>query len=805
VGLEAFATASAAADVGPAGGLQFFLTPPQLDANALLGPDIEEVVRTFRSEFTPPAGGSITKFTAVSQATLGSGTNFKSALGVMNSTLLNCTAPKQNIVFFLSDGESNSGFRCDPMLAGGGNCGPELTAAIAAGTKIHTVAVGASADPIDLQYIATQTGGTFTQVTNPSLLAAVLPSITPAGLDTAIVDGDDVGIDALGNFTKTVTCPAPGPLTVTATCVAADAAQTQVHADITLNCALLCGNGMVEGDEECEPPSTATCDATCQRVPVCGDGFTDAPEECDPADGVSCNASCELISCGDGTVEGQEECEPPNTASCDATCQRVPQCGDGFVDVPEQCEPPSAGTCDADCTLIVCGNGEIEAGEECEPENPVPPCDGLCQRIPVCGDGLLDGEACDPPDGTTCDTDCTPIVCGNGDVEVGEECEPPSTATCDAGCQRVPSCGDTFVDGTEECEPPNSPNCDANCILIACGNNTIQPGEECEPPNSPNCDAACQRLPICGDGFVDGPDETCEPPGTSTCDADCTLIACGNGDVETGEECEPPSTATCDAACQRVPVCSDGFIDNPEECEPPSSPNCDVSCLLIACGNGMVQPGEECEPPNTATCDPACQRVPVCGDGNIDSPPEECEPPSTTTCDATCQLAEVCSNGIDDDGDTLIDCLDPDCPPCEEPRKDPAKIKFDTSGANRDKLWAHGRYTPDPGVDYATQSIHIVLTNRKGVIYRATVPAGALRSYGRGFILKEPTGTLYDGLRKLSLRDKGTSWTYTLNAVADLSAADEPEMTLSFGTAAQSLANTRHWLPRSYGWFMRHD
>jgi hypothetical protein len=805
VGLEAFASAGAPVDVGPGLGFQYYITPPQLDANVLLGSDIDEAVRTFRSEFSAPSGGSVVKFTAVSQATLGSSTNFKSALSVMNSSLLNCTAPKQNIVFFLSDGESNSGFRCDPMLAGGGNCGPELTAAIAAGTKIHTVAVGASADPIDLQYIASQTGGTFTQVTNPSLLAAVLPTISPAGLDTAIVDGDDVGIDALGNFTKQVTCPGTGPFTVTATCIAADEDHTEVHADITLNCQPLCGNGMLDANEECEPPNTATCDATCQRVPDCGDGFTDAPEACDPPDGVSCNASCQLIACGDNVVEGQEECEPPNTATCDATCQRVPDCGDGFVDAPEQCEPPSAGTCDADCTLIVCGNGEIEAGEECEPENPVPPCDGFCQRIPVCGDSLLDGtEVCDPPDGTTCDTDCTPIACGNNDVEPGEECEPPSTATCDATCQRVPSCGDTFIDGSEECEPPNSPNCDGSCQLIACGNGIVQTGEECEPPNSPNCDASCQRVPVCGDTFVDAP-ETCEPPATGTCDSDCTLIACGNGEVETGEECEPPNTVVCGPTCQRISECGDGFIDELEECEPPSSPNCDAACQLIACGNGMVQPGEECEPPNTATCDPTCQRVPTCNDGFIDSPPEECEPPNTTTCDANCQLAEVCTNGLDDDGDTLIDCADPDCPPCPEPRKDPGKIKFDTSGAHRDKLWGHGRFTPDGTFDPATQGVHIVLTNRNGIIYRATVPANALVRYGRGFLLKEPTGTRYDGLRKLFLRDKGASWTFTLDAVGDLSAATEAEMTFSFGMGNQSLSITRRWVPRGYGWLLRND
>jgi hypothetical protein len=85
------------------------------------------------------------------------------------------------------------------------------------------------------------------------------------------------------------------------------------------------------------------------------------------------------------------------------------------------------------------------------------------------------------------------------------------------------------------------------------------------------------------------------------------------------------------------------------------------------------------------------------------------------------------------------------------------------------------------------------------------VPANALVRYGRGFLLKEPTGTRYDGLRKLFLRDKGASWTFTLDAVGDLSAATEAEMTFSFGMGNQSLSITRRWVPRGYGWLLRND
>ena len=46
----------------------------------------------------------------------------------------------------------------------------------------------------------------------------------------------------------------------------------------------------------------------------------------------------QAASCGDSTVQFGEECEPPNTLTCDASCQRIQRCSDGFVDEPEQCD-----------------------------------------------------------------------------------------------------------------------------------------------------------------------------------------------------------------------------------------------------------------------------------------------------------------------------------------------------------------------------------------------------------------------------------------------------------------------------------
>lgn len=61
--------------------------------------------------------------------------------------------------------------------------------------------------------------------------------------------------------------------------------------------ALDCGNGVVDAGEDCEPPGTATCSATCQAiaVAVCGDGKLDSGEECDDANKKNldgCDSSC---------------------------------------------------------------------------------------------------------------------------------------------------------------------------------------------------------------------------------------------------------------------------------------------------------------------------------------------------------------------------------------------------------------------------------------------------------------------------------------------------------------------------------
>jgi len=101
----------------------------------------------------------------------------------------------------------------------------------------------------------------------------------------------------------------------------------------------LCGNGVLEGFEECD--GTPGCDPNCDRIPVCGDGLVDAPEVCDDSNAVSgdgCDATCTAVepnflchagggpcvtTCGDAMVLASEQCDDGNRSNgdgCDSAC-----------------------------------------------------------------------------------------------------------------------------------------------------------------------------------------------------------------------------------------------------------------------------------------------------------------------------------------------------------------------------------------------------------------------------------------------------------------------------------------------------
>jgi len=57
----------------------------------------------------------------------------------------------------------------------------------------------------------------------------------------------------------------------------------------------VCGNGVIQAGEECDPPNGITCDDNCARLPHCGDGILDPGEECDPPNGITCDGLCQFL------------------------------------------------------------------------------------------------------------------------------------------------------------------------------------------------------------------------------------------------------------------------------------------------------------------------------------------------------------------------------------------------------------------------------------------------------------------------------------------------------------------------------
>jgi len=207
-------------------------------------------------------------------------------------------------------------------------------------------------------------------------------------------------------------------------------------------CQAVCGNGVIDPGEVCDPPDMVKCSADCKSFIsslLCGNGIIDQStgEECDPgiADSVNCNSNmanqiqpglgCKLSKCGDGytNIIAGEACDSGgDSAACNGNCLS-PFCGDGYVNrfftppgstSPEQCDTggTDTATCNGknvgsvSCHFAVCGDGYVNfaSGEQCDNGGfDTATCNGnfagsASCHFAVCGDGYVNtfaGEQCD--------------------------------------------------------------------------------------------------------------------------------------------------------------------------------------------------------------------------------------------------------------------------------------------------------------------------------------------------------------------------------------------------------------------------
>jgi hypothetical protein len=393
-----------------------------------------------------------------------------------------------------------------------------------------------------------------------------------------------------------------------------------------------CGDGYVDAGngEQCEPPSTAICDAFCHLI-----GGSSDVRQCPPGR-VSCNGIC---------VDPRSD--PANCGGCGQTCSGAPNaaprcvagvcqvaCRPGFGD----CDGNAANGCETDLTQDVehCGACATRCAGA---PNATPVCTaGTCSI--ACASGFKDCNR-DPTDGCETNVESDPANCG----QCGNACVPGSgaSAACSAG-KCVYSCTNPL---------PGE---------VICGKSCVDPSTD--RTNCGGCRNVCPPTQLCADGQCG-----CAA-GETLCTATCTNLAtdpanCGR----CGRSCNPGwscsnGKCTCDppkSTCGNV--CTDTSQDpnNCGQCSKPCPPGnlcvsghcvCPVGKRL--CSNRCVDVNSD--PSNCGSCGNICGPGFACVSGRCTCPAglEVCSGRCTNTdtdrtncgrCGEVCAPGEACITG----------------------------------------------------------------------------------------------------------------------------------------------------------------
>ncbi len=168
----------------------------------------------------------------------------------------------------------------------------------------------------------------------------------------------------------------------------------------------LCGDGVVNGSEECDDGNATPfdgCERNCTRTQaVCGNGRLESPEECDDGNDVSgdgCEGCVRAAAwrCGDGVRQGSEACDDGNVTpddGCEPDCTETPPwCGNGKREAGEACDDGNVfggDGCETDCTPT---GGIVE---NCPAANALPPASGTCEVTPGDDGRLFTGVVLTP-------------------------------------------------------------------------------------------------------------------------------------------------------------------------------------------------------------------------------------------------------------------------------------------------------------------------------------------------------------------------------------------------------------------------
>ena len=433
-------------------------------------------------------------------------------------------------------------------------------------------------------------------------------------------------------------------------------------------CAKVVGTGST-GTLACSEDCRTIITTGCSEPVTCGNGVVDGDEDCDGTKFLMDETTCKGWSAlyESGTVTCNPDCTV-NFSQCKAASVAV--CGDGIVNqVSEDCDGASIATglsmncenwsdeytgtakCGADCKVdlsscvlkpvSLCGNGKVDETEECDGTS-FKDDENQCSDWGAFASGTLKCNASCKVDTSSCKSN----TCGDGVVGGSEECDGSAfllgvktcadyssvyssgNLKCTSGCtvdtsSCVKKCGNGIVDSDEFCDPGldgKTPVFDAEAsvcdIWITGTTGTLACTSTCEVDTS-----ACKAKPTayCGDGVVNTAAEECDgsafmldikncaeyskvyTSGTLTCNPDCTVNVsacvapkCGDGILDESEYCDGSNFVHGIKTCAEYsPSYSSGVLKCDSKC------NIDTSGCTFAsmntCGNGKLEEDELCD------------------------------------------------------------------------------------------------------------------------------------------------------------------------------------------------------------------